>query len=287
MPSRFFTDRVARYVVTLLGVSALLILILIVIFIVREGIPAFSKIGLFNFIFSTDWRPGNGQYGIWTMILGSLAVTVGTLVLVVPLSLGCAILLSEIAPQRIRDILRLAIDTLVGIPSVLFGLVGMVILVPAVRTIFGGAGYSMAAAILVLTIMVLPTVVSVAEDSIRAVPQTYKEASLALGATHWQTIWHVLLPAARSGIGAAIALGTGRAIGETMAVIMVIGNSPIIPRSLFSQARTLTGNIAVEIMYATGLQRSALFATGVVLLILILIIDSLAFIMARKGKSNG
>ena len=287
MPSRFLTDRIARRVINLLGISALLILTLIVIFIVREGLPAFSEIGFFNFLFGTVWRPGNGQYGIWTMVLGSAAVTAGTLVLVIPLSLGCAVLLSEIAPQRIRYWLRLAIDTLVGIPSVLFGLVGIAILVPAIRSVFGGSGYSIATAILVLTIMVLPTVVSITEDSLQSIPHAYKEASLAVGATHWQTIWHVMLPAARSGIGAAITLGIGRAIGETMAMIMVIGNSPVIPDSLFGQARTLTGNIAVEIMYATGLHESALFATGVILLVLIMIIDSIAFILARKGRSNG
>ncbi len=287
MPSRYFSDRVARRVINLLGVSALLVLALIVIFIVREGLPAFSKIGLFGFLFGTVWRPGSGQYGIWTMVLGSAAVTAGTLILVVPLGLGCAMLLSEIAPPQIRRTLRLAIDTLVGIPSVLFGLVGIAVLVPVIRSIFGGSGYSIGTAILVLTIMVLPTVVSITEDSLRSVPYAYKEASFSLGATHWQTIWHVMLPAARSGVGAAIALGIGRAIGETMAMIMVIGNSPIIPNSLFSQARTLTGNIAVEIMYATGLQANALFATGVVLLVLIMIIDSFAFIMARKGRSNG
>ncbi|MCD6359169.1 MAG: phosphate ABC transporter permease subunit PstC [Dehalococcoidia bacterium] len=285
MVSRYFTDRLAKRSITLLGVSSILIMGLIVVFIVHEGMPAFREVGLFNFIFGTEWRPSNGQFGIWTMILGSVAVTLGTLVLVLPLGIGCAILLAELAPFRIRSVLRIIVETIVGIPSVVHGLVGMALFVPFIRNTFGGSGYGILPAILVLTAMVLPTVVSITEDNIRSVPGGYKEGSLALGATHWQTIWHVQLPAARSGIGAAIVLGVGRAVGETMAMIMVIGNSPVVPHSILSQARTLTGNIAVEIMYATGLHESALFATGVVLLVLIMIINSCAFILARKGKS--
>lgn len=285
MISRYSTDKLAKRGISLLGVFAILIMALIVIFIVREGMPAFSKIGLFNFIFGAEWRPGSGQFGIGTMILGSMAVTLGTLVLVLPLGIGCAILLAELAPPSMRNVLRIIVETIVGIPSVVHGLVGMVLFVPFIRNAFGGSGYGILPAILVLTAMVLPTVVSITEDNIRSVPKGYKEGALAMGATHWQTIWHVQLPAARSGIGAAIVLGIGRAIGETMAMIMVIGNSPIVPDSILSQARTLTGNIAVEIMYATGLHESALFATGVVLLVLIMIINSFAFILAKKGKS--
>lgn len=284
MISRYFTDRLAKRGIALLGVAAILILALIVIFIVREGLPAFREIGLFDFLFGTEWQPQRGQFGIWTMILGSLAVTAGTLVLVVPLGIGCAILLAELAPYRMREFLRLAVETIVGIPSVVHGLVGMVLFVPVIRSLFGGSGYGILPAIMVLTAMVLPTVVSISEDNIRAVPRGYKEGALAMGATHWQAIWHVMLPAARSGIGAAIVLGVGRAVGETMAMIMVIGNSPIIPDSILSQARTLTGNIAVEIMYATGLHEDALFATGVVLLVLVMIINSFAFVLARKGR---
>ncbi len=285
MVSRYLTDKAAKYILYLLGFSAILILALIVVFILREGMPAFREIGVFDFIFGREWRPGREEYGIWTMVLGSVYVTLGTLLLVVPLGVGCAILLAELAPYRMREVFRVAIETIVGIPSVVHGLVGMVLFVPLVRHFLGGSGYCLLTAMLVLVTMILPTTVSISEDNIRAVPRGYKEGALALGATHWQTMWHVMLPAARSGIAAAVILSTGRAIGETMAMIMVIGNSPIMPGSILSQARTLTGNIAVEIMCATGLHESALFATGIVLLILILMINSFAFVLSRRRTS--
>jgi phosphate transport system permease protein len=174
------------------------------------------------------------------------------------------------------------VELLVGIPSVIFGLVGMLIIVPTFRQI-GGTGYSVAAACIVLMAMVLPTIISISEDSLRAVPRKYKEGSLAMGATHWQTIWHVLIPAARSGIGAGIILGIGRAIGETMAMIMVIGNAVMIPLSPLDPARTLTGNIAVEIQYASGVHESALFATAVVLLAFIIILNTITMSIFKRG----
>jgi phosphate transport system permease protein len=219
------------------------------------------------------------------MIIGSLAVTLGSMVLAVPLGIACAILLAEIAPLRVRQILRPAVELLVGIPSVIFGLVGIGIIVPTIRQI-GGTGYSIAAACIVLMSMVLPTIISISDDSIRAVPRKYKEGSLAMGATHWQTIWHVLIPAARSGIGAGVTLGIGRAIGETMAMIMVIGNAAMFPTSLLDPARTLTGNIAVEIQYASGVHESALFATAVVLLIFIIILNYIAIKIFKRGISG-
>lgn len=219
------------------------------------------------------------------MIVGSIAVTLGALVLAVPLGIACAILLAEVAPIRIRVVLRPAVELLVGIPSVIYGMVGILLIVPAVRDI-GGTGYSVAAACVVLMAMVLPTIISISDDSIRAVPRKYKEGSLAMGATQWQTIWHVLIPAARSGIGAGVILGMGRAIGETMAMIMVIGNAPIFPDSLLSPARTLTGNIAVEIGYATGTHQHALFATGVVLLAFTVILNTITLSLFRKGASG-
>jgi len=208
------------------------------------------------------------------------------------LAVGGAIFLAEVAPPRMRDIVRPAVELLAGIPSVVYGLFGMVVLVPLVRQIPapGNTGFGLLAASIVLAVMILPTITNIAEDAIRAVPREYKEGSLALGATHWQTIMGVILPAARSGIVAAIILGIGRAVGETMAMIMVIGNSIIMPRPLnynpltifLSQARTLTGNIAVEISYATGIHESALFATGVVLFALIMIINSAAHLVIRR-----
>jgi phosphate transport system permease protein len=259
------------------------VLLAIFVFIFRGGLPAFQEIGVLDFLFGTVWRPGLEKYGILVMVVGSLQVTVGALILAVPLGIACAILLAEVAPPRVRQILRPAVELLVGIPSVVYGLVGMVLLLPAVREYFGGTGASVLAASIVLTAMVLPTIISISEDSIRAVPAAYKEGALALGATRWQTIWRVLIPAARSGIGASIVLGMGRAIGETMAMIMVIGNSIKFAATPLDSTRTLTGNIAVEINYATGIHRSALFATGIVLLVFILFINSIAIIALKRG----
>jgi len=259
-----------------------IILLAILVFILKEGLPAFSKVGFFQLLFGTEWRPSNDQYGLLPMIAGSLIVTFGSLLLAVPLGIACAILLAEVAPLRVRQILRPAVELLVGIPSVVFGLVGMLVIVPSIRQI-GGTGYSVLAACIVLMAMVLPTIISISDDSIRVVPRKYKEGSLAMGATHWQTIWHVLIPAARSGIGAAVVLGVGRAIGETMAMIMVIGNAVIFPGSLLSPARTLTGNIAVEIQYASGTHESALFATAVVLLAFIVILNTITVNIFKRG----
>jgi phosphate transport system permease protein len=281
---RLFIDRTARYIVFIFGTVSFLILLLIALFIFREGLPTFDHINFFDFLFGTEWRPGRDQFGILPMIIGSVAVTIGSMLMAVPLGIACAILLAEVAPEHIRRIIRPAVELLVGIPSVVYGLVGMTLLVPAIREIHG-SGFSVLAASIVLMAMVLPTVISISEDSIRAVPREYRDGSLALGSTQWQTIWHVLVPAARSGITASIILGMGRAIGETMAMIMVIGNSVMIPTSIFDQARTLTGNIAVEIMYATGIHENALFATGIVLFVLILIINSFGVLALRRGGS--
>jgi phosphate transport system permease protein len=217
------------------------------------------------------------------MIVGSVVVTVCSMLLAVPLGVATAVFLVEVAPAPLRGILKQAVQLLSGIPSVVYGLVGMSLLVPAARQ-FGGNGYSVAAASIVLMAMVLPTIITITADSITALPAGYKQGAFGMGATHWQTIWHVLLPAARSGIGASIILGMGRAIGETMAMIMVIGNSPVIPDSLLSSARTLTGNIAVEIGYASGLHQSVLFATAVILFVLVIALNSLALWFLRRDK---
>jgi len=281
MKSRYLADHAAKRLVFMLGLSAFLILVLIAIFIFREGFPAFQELGLS--LFGTKWYPSRDAFGIATMIVGSVVVTMLALAMAVPLALGCAIFLAEVAPPRVREFARPAVELLVGIPSVVYGLVGLVVLLPMIADISGrGSGSSVLAASIVLAIMVLPTVTSISEDSIRAVPPQYREAALAMGATRWQTIRCVLLPAARSGIIAAIILGTGRAIGETMAMVMVIGNSPIFPDSIFSPARTLTGNIAVEISHATGTHASALFATGAVLFVMVMIINGIGLIAYRR-----
>jgi len=277
--SRYLADKAGRRLVFLAALVAILILLLIALFTFKEGLPAFFKIGFVKFIFGTKWSVAGGEFGILPFILASIYVTLGALLLSVPLGVSCAIFLAEVAPHRAREIVRPTVELLVGIPSVVYGLVGMLVVVPRM-------GDSLLAAIIVLTVMVLPTIISISEDSLRVVPHGYKEGALALGATHWQAIWHVMLPQARSGITTAVILGMGRAIGETMAMIMVIGNSIIIPTSPLSPARTLTGTLAMELGYASpgSLHWSALFATGVVLFILILALNSIAFIQRREGE---
>ncbi|MDY7019197.1 MAG: phosphate ABC transporter permease subunit PstC, partial [Chloroflexota bacterium] len=267
--SRYLVDRISRRAMLILASISFIILLGIVIFIFKDGVAAFIENGVGGFLFGTEWSLREEEFGILPLITGSIYVTLGTLVIATPLGIACAIFLAEVAPYRVRQVVRPAIDLLVGIPSVVYGLVGMIWLVPLIRNYFGGPGYSLLAAIIVLTIMVLPTIVSISEDSLRSVPRAYKEGALALGATHWQSIWRVTLPAARSGLVSAVILGMGRAIGEAMAVYMVIGNSFIIPASLLDPARTLTSNIVGQIEEAAygSSHMQALFACGIVLLI--------------------
>ncbi len=292
---RYFADRSVRYVLLLSALASIFILFLIAVFILREGWLALREVGLGPLLTGLVWRPGRERFGLLAMIAGSVMATIGAISLGVPLALACAVFLAEVAPERVRNLVRPAVELLAGIPSVVYGLFGMVVLVPLVRHIPvpGNTGFGLLSASIVLAVMILPTITNIAEDAIRAVPREYKEGSLALGATHWQTIVGVTLPAARSGIVAAIILGVGRALGETMAMIMVIGNSVVLPRPLnanpltifLSHARTLTGNIAVEIGYATGLQESALFATGVVLFVLVIFTNSMARLLMRgRGR---
>lgn len=283
-----------KYIFMFSALMSILIVVMIGIFTFREAIPAFRDIGIIKLLTGTVWRPGQGQYGILAMIAGSGLVTLGAVIIGVPLALGCAIFLSEIAPPAVRSIVRPSIELLAGIPSVVYGLFGMVVIVPLVRNIDvpGNTGFGLLSASIVLAVMILPTISSVSECAIRSVPKRFREGSLAMGATKWETLTKVILPGARSGIMSAIILGLGRALGETIAMIMVIGNSVIIPfaasdnpLSIFlSRARTLTGNIAVEINYATGLHESALFATGVVLFALIMIMNSSARILIGSRK---
>jgi phosphate transport system permease protein len=284
--SRYFIDRLSRRTVFVLGMLAFLILVFIAIFILQASIPAWRDVGVFDIVFGSSWYPSHDKYGILPMIAASVLSTLLALLLAVPLSLGCAIFLAEVAPPKVQKIFRSSVELLIGIPSVVYGLVGVLFLAPIIADISGsGSGSSVAAAAVVLAIMILPTITSISEDSLRAVPQEYKEASLALGATHWQTIYGVMLPAARRGIISSIILGTGRAIGETMVMVMVIGNSPIFPTDIFAPARTLTGNIALEIAVATGTHESALYATGLVLFVLIMLINSAGVIAYRRRIS--
>lgn len=289
MKRRYLTDRSSRGVLLACALLSVLVLAAIAVFTFRAALPAVRQVGLWDLItgrvwfISEDENVSPSQYGMLPMIAGSLAVTAGALVLAVPLGVGCAVLLAEVAPERVRRLLRPAVELLVGIPSVVYGLVGLVLVVPLVRQI-GGPGLSVAAGIIVLAVMILPTVVSISEDSIRAVPRIHKEGALALGATHWQTIWRVLLPSARSGIVASVILGMGRAIGEAMAMIMVVGNARVMPTSLLGPASTLAGRIAAEAPEASGTQRSALFAMSVVLFVLIIIINSIAILFVGRGN---
>jgi phosphate transport system permease protein len=298
---RASVDQGVRYLLVATALSAIVIVFLIVLFTFTEAWESIEKIGLDTMLLGTIWRPGSiigtedGQFGLLPMIVGATLSTFGAIVLGVPLSIGTAILLAEIAPPLVRETVRPAVELLAGIPSVVYGLFGMVVLAPLIREIKMpyNTGFGLLNASIILAVMILPTVTNIAEDAIRAVPKDYKEGSLALGATHWQTIWSVMLPTARSGIVAAIILGIGRALGETMALIMVIGNSIAMPAPLndnpltifLSAARTLTGNIAVEINYAAGVHRSALFFTGVMLFGMILVVNMAARYLMRERLS--
>lgn len=269
------------------ALSCVLIIVLIIIFIINEGFPIITKVGLVNFITGSTWMPGYNIYGIWPMIVGTLVITVLSLVLGLPLGLGCAILLSEIAPIWVRNILKPTIETLAGIPSVVYGFFGMIIIVPFITNTFGGTGSSVLACGIVLAIMILPTIISVSEDSIRSVPREYREGSLAIGATKWQMIYGVVVPTARSGIVAAIVLAMGRSIGETMAVLMVGGGTPIIPTSLLSPVAPMTATIALEFGYASGDHETALFAMGIVLLFIIMVLNLIVYIANKKKVAEG
>ena len=291
---RFIVDRGIKYILLVFALISIIILFLIGLFIFRQSLPALKTIPLSDIFLKTEWRPTMDRFGILAMIVGSVMVTIGSLLLGVPLAIGCAILLAEVAPRPVQEIVRPAVQLLGGIPSVIFGLFGMVVLVPLVRQIkvAGNTGFGLLSASIVLAIMILPTITTIAEDAIRAVPQSFRNGSLALGATKWQTITQVVLPSARSGIVAAIILGVGRALGETMAMIMVIGNSVIMPKPLngnpftiwLRQARTLTGSIATEINYAAPTHESMLFVIGVVLFILIMIVNVIARSIIRSSK---
>lgn len=275
---------------------AIIIILLIGIFVIKEGLPVIKQVGFSEFVFGKKWYGTQGIFGVFPMIIGTIAVTVGSLVLGVPTGLATAVFLAEVAPPRAAKLVRPAIELLAGIPSVIYGLFGLTVVVPFIRKIaalyYGSnlnadvqSGFSVLAASFILAIMILPTIINIAEDAIRAVPNEYKEGSLALGATHWQTVSKVIIPAARSGIVAGVVLGMGRAVGETMAVIMVAGNSAIIPTSIFAKVRTLTGNIAIEMGYSQGLHTNALFATGIILFIFIMLINLMASFIVRRGVS--
>ncbi|HEY8464465.1 MAG TPA: phosphate ABC transporter permease subunit PstC [Bacillota bacterium] len=259
---------------------------LIIVFVFKEGWPVLAKHGLFNLIFGRNWQPTSGVYGMLPLLVGSTYVTLAALILGVPLGVACAVLLAELAPEWLARILRPAINLLAGIPSVVYGFFGLVILVPLLRNLNNGVGFSLLAGGIILAIMILPTIISVSENALLAVPRDYKEASLALGATYWQTIYKVLVPAATPGIVAAVILGMGRAVGETMAVIMITGNTPLVPQSILNPGPTLTGTIGQESSYAAGEHAQALFSVGILLFVIIIIINLIASLFSRKKVSD-
>jgi phosphate transport system permease protein len=277
-------ERLVRLAFLAVAFSAVSVLAVITAFIFMEGTPIMFKYGFKSFLAGMDWYPSEKSFGLLPMIAGSLMVTLGALVLGVPLGLACAVFLTEFSRKRTRRLVKPVIELLAGIPSVVYGFMGIVILVPFIRETFGGPGLSVLAASVILGIMILPTIISISIDSLLAVPATYREGSIAMGATRWQTTKMVLFPAARSGIVASIILGMGRAIGETMAVIMVAGNAVHIPGSVLAPVRTLTSNIALEMGYASGEHREALFATGVILFIIIMILNTIANATSSRRK---
>jgi len=266
--------------------ASILAVALICVFLFMNGVPAIGKIGLGNFLLGREWKPTDipPQFGILPMILGSIYVTTGAIVIGVPIGIFVAIYLSMYARPRIYRMLKPAVELLAGIPSIVYGFFGMAAIVPLIRTLFGGNGSSILAASILLGIMILPTIIGIAESAMRAVPDNYYEGARALGASHERSVFFVVLPAAKSGILAATVLGIGRAIGETMAVIMVAGNQARMPVSLMKGVRTMTANIVIEMGYAAGLHREALIATGVVLFVFIMIIN-LSFSLLKRNKS--
>ena len=280
-------ETVMKGVFFLAALTSVTAVALICIFLFANGVPAMGEIGLFEFLGGQEWAPTNvpASYGVFTMILGSLYITAGAIVIGVPIGVLTAVFLARFCPKKLYRVLKPAIELLAGIPSIVYGFFGLVVIVPFIRNTFGGNGSSILTASIVLGIMILPTIVGVSESAIKAVPESYYEGSLALGATKERSVFCCVLPAAKSGILAGIILGVGRAIGETMAVVLIAGNKAWIPSSILDGVRTLTTNIVLEMGYATGLHREALIATAVVLFVFILIINLVfAFFNRRSAK---
>ena len=265
---------------------SILAVALICIFLFANGVPAILEIGPLEFLGGMRWKPLNNIFGIFPMIVGSIYVTAGAIIVGVPIGILCAVFMARFCPKKIYPVLKPMIELMAGIPSIVYGFFGLVVIVPLMQDIFGGSGKSVLTASILLGIMILPTIIGVSESAIRAVPESYYEGALALGDTHERSVFRAVLPAAKSGIMAGVILGIGRAIGETMAVIMVAGNQAVIPEGLLSGVRTLTANIVLEMGYAADLHREALIATGVVLFVFILIINLLFSLVKRRATEG-
>lgn len=281
-----FKEKAMQVVFALSACISILAVVLICVFLFANGIPAIGEIGVGKFLVGTSWKPSNDIYGIFPMIIGSLYVTAGAMLIGVPIGILTAVFMARFCPKGIYRVAKPAIELLAGIPSVVYGFFGLMVIVPLIRKLFGGSGTSMLAASVVLGIMILPTIIGVSESAIRAVPESYYEGSLGLGASHERSVFFAVLPAAKSGILAGVILGIGRAVGETMAVVMVAGNQAIIPEKLTQGVRTMTANIVLEMGYATDLHREALIATAVVLFVFILLINLTFSVIKRKTANN-
>ncbi len=279
-------ETIAKILFMIAAAISVAAVVVICVFVFGNGIPAIAEIGVFDFLFGTTWRPSNEIFGIGTMIVGSLYVMAGALIIGVPLGVLCAIFLANFGSNRVAKIAKAGVQLLAGIPSVVYGFFGLVVLVPFIRAYFGGTGQSVLCASIVLGIMILPTIITLSESALKAVPQSYYEGALALGADHERSVVRVVLPAAISGIMASIILAIGRAIGETMAVIMVAGNQVQLPGAITEGVRTMTANIVLEMGYAADLHRGALIATACVLFVFILIIN-FCFAAIKKRSKNG
>lgn len=277
-------ELIMQVVFLLTACMSILAVILICVFMFANGLPAIAEIGPLKFLLGQKWKPNNNIFGILPMIIGSIYVTVGAIVIGVPIGFFAAVYLAKFCSPKVYRFVKPAVELMAGIPSIVYGFFGLVVIVPLMQKTFGGNGKSVLTASILLGIMILPTIITVAESNIRAVPESYYEGSLALGATPERSVFSAVLPGAKSGILAGIVLGIGRAIGETMAVIMVAGNQPVIPNSLLSGVRTLTANIVMEMGYAADLHREALIATAVALFVLILMLNSCCSALQRRDK---
>lgn len=274
-------EQVMKGVFAAAAALSILAVALICVFLFANGVPAIQKIGAADFLLGQTWKPSNDIYGIFPMIVGSVYVTAGAVIIGVPLGILCAVFLAWFCPEKLYKVVKPAVELLAGIPSIVYGFFGLVVIVPIMQSLFGGSGKGILTASILLGIMILPTIIGVSESSIRAVPMAYYEGSLGLGATHERSVFFAVFPAAKQGILAGVILGVGRAIGETMAVVMIAGNQPVLPNSIFSGVRTMTANIVMEMGYAADLHRQALLGTAVVLFVFILIIN-LCFSMLKR-----
>ena len=284
--NKYVLETVSKNIFFISSLISVLSLLLIIGFVFYKGLTPFLFKGysFIDFFIGSDWLPGSDKFGIGPMVVASIIATFGALIIGVPIGILTAVFIAEVAPKQVAKLISPAVELLAGIPSVLYGIFGLAVIVPSIQNIFNlPKGQSLFAVIIVLSIMMLPTIISVSETAIRAVPNAYKEGSLALGASKIETIFKVVLPAAKSGILAAVVLGIGRALGETMAVILVAGNSPVMPTSLMDSVRPLTTNIALEMGYAFGTHQEMLFATGVVLFTFILILNLVLNKLSNKA----